>query len=108
MVTIAEAYRNDSSLTAAVYRMRPKATGGHRDINAHGTIENFLQGRTDRPGGYPGDTFFQQANQLTLQLHAYDLRQKKKVVAKAAPLIVVHVPPALARNWLIQVQRGQN
>ena len=58
LVTIAEAYRNDSSLTAAVYRMRPKATGGHRDINADGTIENFLQGRTDRPGGYPGDTFF--------------------------------------------------
>jgi hypothetical protein len=108
LITIAEAYRNDSSLTATVYKMRPKATGGHRDINADGTIENFLQGRTDRPGGYPGDTFYQQQNQLTLQLHSYDLRQKKATVAKVAPLVVVHVPPALARNWLVQVQRGQN
>ena len=53
LITIAEAYRNDSSLTATVYKMRPKATGGYRDISADGTIENFLQGRTDRPGGYP-------------------------------------------------------
>jgi hypothetical protein len=108
LITVAEAYRNDTSLTATVYRMRPKAIGGHRDINTDGTIENFLQGRTDRPGGYPGDTFYQQQNELTLQLHSYDLRQKKVTVAKAAPLIVAHVPPALARNWLVQVQRGQN
>jgi hypothetical protein len=47
---------------------------------------------------------------LTVQLHSYDLRlrQNKKVVATAAPLMVVHVPPALARDWLIQIQRGQN
>lgn len=112
LIAIAEALRNDSALTATVYRMRPRAVGGHRDIKSDGTIENFLQGRTDRPGGYPGDTFYQQPNELTLQLHAYDLRQKSGqktvTVAKAAPLIVAHVPPALARDWLIQVQRGQN
>jgi hypothetical protein len=109
LVTIAEAHRNDSSLTAAVYKMRPKASG-RRDIDDDGTIENFLQGRTDRPGGYPGDTSFQQPDKLTVQLHSYDLRlrQNKKVVATAAPLMVVHVPPALARDWLIQIQRGQN
>lgn len=106
LVTVAEAYRNAPSLTATVYRMRPKAAG-HRDINDDGTIENFLQGRTDRAGGYPGDTFFQQPNELTIQIHAYDLRKKKKIVASAAPLIALHVPPALARDWLIQVQRGQ-
>jgi hypothetical protein len=107
LVTVAEAYRNDRSLTATVYKMRPKVTG-QREINDDGTIENFLQGRTDREGGYPGDTFFKQDGQLILQLHSYDLRQKKTVVAKAAPLLVAHVPPALARDWLIQVQRGQN
>jgi hypothetical protein len=106
LVTIAEAYRNDAGLTATIYQMRPKAKG-HRDIKDDGTIENFLQGRTDRAGGYPGDTSYQQPDELTMQIHAYDLRQKKKVVANAAPLIVLHVPPALARNWLVQVQRGQ-
>jgi len=49
------------------------------DEQIDGTIDNFLQGRTDRAGAYPGDTFFQQPNKLTLQLHAYDLRQKNVV-----------------------------
>jgi hypothetical protein len=107
LVTIGEALRRDPSLTATVYRMRPSA-GGRRDISdADGTIENFLQGRTDRPGGYPGDTFFQKPDQLSVQLHAYDLRQKKKVVATAAPLLALHIPAALAKDWLIQVQSGQ-
>jgi len=110
LITIAEALRNDASLTATVYKMRPQAVGGRRDIYDDGTIDNFLQGRTDRPGGYPGDTFYQQPDKLTLQIHSYDLRLKKngKVLANAAPLIAVHVPPALARDWLFQVQRGQN
>ena len=106
VLTLGEVLRRDPGLTATVYRMRPTA-GGRRDINDDGTIENFLQGRTDRAGGYPGDTFFQQPRQLSMQLHAYDLRQSKRVVANAAPLVVFHVPPALARNWLIQVQSGQ-
>lgn len=106
LVTIGEAVRREPTLTAAVYRMRPDASG-RRDIKADGTIENFLQGRTDRPGGYPGDTFFQKADRLSVQLHSYDLRIGKKVVASAAPLIVFYVPTDLARDWLIQVQAGQ-
>jgi hypothetical protein len=107
LVTVGEALRRDPNLTATVYRMRPGASG-RRDIDDDdGTIENFLQGRTDRAGAYPGDTFFQKPDQLSVQLHAYDLRQKGKVVATAAPLIVLHIPPALARDWLIQVQAGQ-
>lgn len=105
-VTLGEAFRRDSSLTAAVYQMRPTATG-YREISDDGSIENFLQGRTDRAGGYPGDTFFVQQDRLTVQLHTFELRQKGKAVAKAAPLLVFHVPPALARDWLVQVQTGQ-
>jgi hypothetical protein len=107
LLTLGEVLRRDAGLSATVYRMRPAAAGGHRDINDDGTIENFLQGRTDRAGGYPGDTFFQRPSQLSMQLHAYDLRQSKRVVANAAPLVTFHVPPALARNWLVQVQTGQ-
>jgi hypothetical protein len=108
LITAAEALRNDPTLTATVYKMRPKATDAFRNIADDGTIENFLQGRTDRPGGYPGDTSYQQPNQLTLQLHAYDLRQKRVTVAKTAPLIATYVPQSLARDWLFQVQRGQD
>jgi len=106
LLTLGEALRSNPNITATIYKMRPTA-GGRRDIKDDGTIENFLQGRTDRPGGYPGDTFYHQPNQMTLQLHAYDLRQNGKIVAKAAPLVVFHVPSALARDWLIQVQAGQ-
>ncbi|MBS4082905.1 MAG: hypothetical protein KGZ73_05090 [Rhizobiales bacterium] len=109
LITIAEALRNNRDLTATVYKMRPKA-GGRRDIYEDGTIDNFLQGRTDRAGGYPGDTFYQQPDKLSLQLHSYDLRSKKgsKILASAAPLIAVHVPASLARDWLFQFQSGQN
>jgi hypothetical protein len=107
LITMGEALRKDNGLTATVYRMRPNAVG-RRDIHPDGTIENFLQGRTDRKGGYPGDTFYVQPNELTIQLHAYDLRQKGKTVADAAPLVVFHVPTALAKDWLVQIQRGQN
>lgn len=106
LVTIGEALRRDPTLTAAIYKMRPDASG-RRDIKADGTIENFLQGRTDRPGGYPGDTFFQKPDRLSVQLHSYDLRVGRKIVAAAAPLVVFYVPPSLARDWLIQVQAGQ-
>ncbi|TPK91491.1 Z1 domain-containing protein [Mesorhizobium sp. B2-4-17] len=108
LVTIGEALRRNKNLVATVYRMRPTA-GGRRDIHDDGTIDNFLQGRTDRVGGYPGDTSFQQPNRVTVQLHAYDLRfaSSGKPAAEAAPLIVFHIPPALAKDWLVQVQSGQ-
>jgi hypothetical protein len=110
LITIAEALRNDKDLTATVYKMRPKASGGRRDIYEDGTIDNFLQGRTDRAGGYPGDTFYQQPDRLSIQIHSYDLRSKKgaKMLASAAPLVAVHVPASLARDWLFQAQSGQN
>jgi hypothetical protein len=34
--------------------------------------------------------------------------EETRQVTKSAPLLVAHVPPALARDWLFQVQRGQN
>lgn len=106
LVTLVEALRRDGNLSGAVYKMRPTANL-YRTINDDGTIDNFLQGRTDRAGGYPGDTFYSQPSQLSVQLHAYELRQNGTAVARSAPLLVFHVPPALARSWLIQVQSGQ-
>ena len=108
LVTASEALRRNPTLSATVYLMRPNATDGRRKIAQDGTIENFMQGRTDKPGGYPGDTFYQQPNQLTVQLHRYDLTIAQTVVATRAPLLVLHVPTALARNWLFQAQANQN
>jgi hypothetical protein len=107
LITLSEVLRKNPDATAAVYRMRPLATVGHREIKADGSIETFLQGPTDREGAYPGDAFFRSPDTLTMQLHSYDLRMDGKTVASAAPLVAFHVPPALAKSWLVQIQQGQ-
>jgi hypothetical protein len=109
LVTLGEVLRRDPNATAAVYRMRPEAIG-QREIATDGSIENFQQGRTALAGGghsYPGDGFFKSQDKLSLQLHAYNLSRGDSVVANAAPLLAYNVPSALARAWLVQVQRGQ-
>jgi hypothetical protein len=110
LITLAEGLRQDSNATAAVYRMRPSASGTREVMNDDGEIENFLQGRTATAGGgqsYPGDVSFVAGDKVSLQIHVYDLTLKKKPFARSAPLITVHVPAALAADWLVQVQRGQ-
>ena len=46
---------------------------------------------------------------MTLQLHSFELTHQFKgpVVAHAAPLIAVHIPPRLASAWLVQIQTWQ-
>lgn len=106
LIALGEVLRTDPNATAAVYSMRPRATG-HREVRADGSIDNFMQGRTDRAGAYPGDGFFRSVDTLTLQMHSYDLRRGGKVIAKAAPLLAFHVPKSLAKAWLVQIQQGQ-
>ncbi|WP_407150453.1 Z1 domain-containing protein [Bradyrhizobium sp. ORS 86] len=110
LITLGEGLRQDPNATAAVYRMRPDAGGTRELMNERGEIENFQQGRTATAGGgqsYPGDAAFMAKDKVTLQIHAYDLKYKGKIVAKSAPLITVYVPTNLATDWLVQVQRGQ-
>jgi hypothetical protein len=111
LITLAEGLRQDQNATAAVYRMRPRAPIGSRDVeNDSGEIENFQQGRTRTAGGgisYPGDAFFKAPDKISLQIHVYDLKLNGRPFASAVPLITVHVPAALAAAWLVQVQAGQ-
>ena len=76
LVTLVEALRRDGNLTAGSFGNKMSTVNLYRTINDDGTIDNFLQGRTDRAGGYPGDTFYSQRNQLSVQWHAYELRAK--------------------------------
>ena len=112
LVALGEAMRSDPDACAAFYVMRPKATGIHRTVSDQGTLEDgFQQGRTALAGGgtaYPGDTFFKASGRLTVQLHRYDLKNSADdIVARAAPLLAIHIPPALAKDWLVQIQAGQ-
>ncbi len=111
LVALGEGLSQDPNATAMVYRMRPNATGERTTTG--GTLpEGFQQGRTALSGGgtaYPGDNVFMDRARLTLQLHTYDLRRDPRgpVVVRAAPLIAIHIPSALARAWLVQIQAGQ-
>ena len=112
LVTFGEALRRNPQISASVYQMRPQASGLRRISQDDGSIENFQQGRTALAGGgtaYPGDSTFQAADKVSVQLHRYDLISVDKgpIVAKAAPLLAINVPSALAKDWLVQVQSGQ-
>ena len=112
LVALGEALRSDPDARAAVYRMRPGATGVERTVSAQGTLEDgFQQGRTALAGGgtaYPGDAFFRATDRLSVQLHSYNLLlQDGMIGAKAAPLLAIYIPSALAKDWLVQIQAGQ-
>ena len=112
LATLGEAIYTDPDAKAAVYRMRPKAIGVRRTVSPEGTLDDgFQQGQTALAGGgmsYPGDAFFKSDDRLSIQLHRYDLlRDDGTVAERAVPLLAIYVPPALVRNWLIQIQRGQ-
>ena len=114
LVALGEAVLADSNSMATVYRMRPEARSASRTVNEEGLLEDgFQQGRTALKGGgtaYPGDLVFKSANELTLQLHSYDLLRSptgKTIKARAAPLLAVNIPPRLAKAWLVQLQNGQ-
>ena len=111
LVALSEALRLDPATEAAVYVMRPQAIGVHRKISSEGALDDgFQQGRTALVSGgtaYPGDAFFKASDRLSLQIHKYDLRLEDQTVAEAAPLLAVHIPSALAKAWLVQIQSGQ-
>ncbi|AVF03762.1 MULTISPECIES: Z1 domain-containing protein [Devosia] len=112
LMQLGELSRAQPDAMVSVYRMRPNATGV-RTADEDGMLEDgFQQGRTgDGTTAYPGDAFFKSGNQVTIQIHQYDLLQQVEgaavSVAKAAPLLALHVPPALALNWIVQFQTGQ-
>jgi hypothetical protein len=111
LITIAEGIRQDPSATAAVYRMRPKATGERKLTNETTfAIDNFQQGATrtsESRYSYPGDGYFKSDDKVSLQVHTFDLTYDNQIVARSAPLITVRIPGPLAKAWLVQVQRGQ-
>lgn len=110
LIALGEALRRNPNAKVAVYRMRPAAAGVRRGVSQEGTLDDgFQQGQTKTTKGvtYPGDAFFKAVDRVSIQLHSYDLTLGTKTVAKAAPLVAIHIPRALAKEWLVQVQAGQ-
>jgi hypothetical protein len=106
-VVIGKALEDNPNATADVYLMRPDYAAS-RTIDKDGFLnDGFMQGRTgDGSDRYPGDAFFKAQNVISVQVHRYDLDEKvdgrTSEVAKAAPLIAVHVPAQLALSTIVQ------
>lgn len=113
LVTLGEALRQAPETMVAVYRMRPNASGSQRTVSTSGTLEKgFQQGPTRLAGGgrnYPGDSAFAMNDRPTIQLHRFDLSYTDRgpIEAAAVPLLAIHIPPHLAKEWLVQLQAGQ-
>lgn len=113
LVTLGEALRQAPETMVAVYRMRPNASGSRRTVSTSGTLEKgFQQGPTRLAGGgrnYPGDSAFAMDDRPTIQLHRFDLSYTDRgpIEAAAVPLLAIHIPPHLAKEWLVQLQAGQ-
>lgn len=113
LVTLGEALRQNPDTVVAVYRMRPNAIGSRRTVSPSGTLEDgFQQGRTRLAGGgfsYPGDAAFVMNDRPTIQLHTFDLSYTETgpIEASAVPVLAMHVPARLAKEWLVQLQSGQ-
>lgn len=112
LLVFQEALRRAPETTLALYRMRPSAVG-NRTVEADGSIPTIQQGETRLRDGtitYPGDRAFMDRNRVSVQLHQFNLLRNpadQEPLARAAPMLAVHIPQRLSRSWLIQVQPNQ-
>ena len=114
LLQLSRALELDASETVDVYRMRPGYLG-ERDVDANGriaSVRRLFQGPTRIRGqggqaySYPGDMAFRPDDRLAVQIHRYNLRRNKQVIAKDRPIIAVWVPRRMGLDWLVQKQPG--
>ena len=111
LLQLSKALELDPGETADVYRMRPRYLG-EREVDATGrigSVRRLFQGPT-RTGGrngkysYPGDMAFRPDDRVAVQIHRYNLRRNKQVIAEDRPVIAVWVPCRMGLDWLVQNQ----
>ncbi len=103
MLQLQQALEANPDLTAVCYVMRPtlkKEGGSRRQITSGGRIENVFQGRSRN---YPGDRYLEGENEIVVQLHSIKMMTDEVVRAQNVPVLALHVPPQIARDWLAEV-----
>jgi len=103
MLQLQHALEASPDLTAVCYLMRPalKSEGGsRRQITASGRIDNVFQGRSQN---YPGDRYLDDDSVIVAQLHSIKMMADKVVQALNVPVLALHIPLRIARDWLAEV-----
>lgn len=103
MLQLQHAVETDPDLTAVCYVMRPalrKEGGSRRQITDSDRIENVFQGRSTN---YPGDRYLDGDGVIVVQVHSIKMMSKDIVRARNIPVLAVHIPPQIARDWVAEV-----
>ena len=96
-----------------VYRISPRAPRT-RTLKKSGEVTELFQGRSPNwgpePGNvaYPGDRAYCDADRVSVQIHILTLRKwGGGTVATEVPIVAVHVPERLRKQWLFQLQEEE-
>jgi len=103
MLQLQHGIEQSPGLTATVYLMRPELWdkgGSRRQVVSNGRIENVFQGRSAK---YPGDRYLESADKVVVQLHVIQMMDGETVVERSVPVLAVHVPSRIARDWIAEV-----
>jgi Z1 domain-containing protein len=94
--------------TCTVYQMS-KGAERMRSVNDDEQIPTLFQGANYADAAhhdevYPGDDRIHSADELTIQIHTLEVREKNRgpVIAGHVPAVAVWVPAAMKRDWLVQ------
>lgn len=104
MLQLQHAVEADPGLSVVCYLMRPalKDQGGsRRQVTDTGRIENVFQGRSQH---YPGDRYLERPDQIVVQLHSIQLMSGDTVKGHNVPVLALHIPQRVARDWLTEVR----
>lgn len=103
MLQLQDALERHPDLQATVYLMRPELAekgGSRRQVLPNGRIENVFQGRS---GNYPGDRELSPAEDVVVQLHIIKMVERDSVIRENVPVLAIHIPSSIARDWLAEV-----
>jgi hypothetical protein len=91
--------------------MRPAAPDRKRTRTKDDELENFFQGANPSAGAdqgtiYPGDRAIRHADDLTMQIHTFDLHPhadgEDRAIYPGVSVVATYVPSAIGRDWLVQ------
>jgi hypothetical protein len=111
LLQLKEYLQNHQNAACTIYRMS-QGRNRVRSVNDDEEIPTLFQGANFadaayRDQTYPGDDRIRAANELSIQIHMLEVREKGRgpIIDTDVPAIAVWVPGAMARDWLVQAQR---
>lgn len=77
-----------------------------RSLNKNEHLRGVFQGHSMDRITYPGDREIKASGHVTVQIHKFTIRQKKKEIRSNVPVLTVWLPKEMSQDWLLQNQGG--